>query len=66
MGARVLINETWYESFSAKVPDSHAAAKMEERIVRTDGNSAGVQVPQLRQQVVWQMSYDMLLNVLTD
>jgi hypothetical protein len=32
------------EPFSAKVPDSHAAAKMEERIVRTDWNSAGVQV----------------------
>ena len=42
-------------------------APTEERIVRTDRNSAGVQVPQLRQQqVVWQMGCDMLLNVLTD
>jgi hypothetical protein len=30
------------EPFSAKVSDSHAAAKMEERIVRTDRNSACV------------------------
>ena len=54
------------ESFAAKVPDNHAAAKMEESRVRTDRNSVGVQVPQLRQQVAWQMSCDMLLNVLTD
>ena len=36
------------EPFSAKVPDSHAAAKVEEGIVRTDAHSAGVQVTQLR------------------
>jgi hypothetical protein len=36
---------TW--PFSAKVPDGHAAAKMKERVVRTDGNSAGVEVVQL-------------------
>lgn len=54
------------EPFSAKVPDSHAAAKMEERIVRTDWNSAGVQVAQLHKQVGWKMSYHMLLNLLAD
>jgi hypothetical protein len=32
------------QSFSAEVSDGHAAAKMEERRVRTDRNSAGVQV----------------------
>ena len=54
------------ESFSAKVPDGHAATKMEERIVRTDRNSAGVQVAKLRQYIGWQVGCHMLLNVLAD
>src|SRR4051812_34987833 len=54
------------EPFSAKVSDSHAAAKMEERVVRTDRNSAGVQVAQLDQQLGWQVCRHALLNVFAD
>jgi len=39
------------EPFSAKVPNGQAAAKMEERRVRTDGDTVGVQVAQLRQDL---------------
>ena len=48
------------EPFSAKVPDSHAAAKVEEGIVRTDAHSAGVLVTPLGQQFCWQMGENML------
>src|SRR3954452_12269287 len=51
------------ESFSAKVADRHAAPKMEERLIRTDRTSAGVQVAQLDQQLGRQPCCDVLLNV---
>jgi len=54
------------EPFSAKIPDSHAAAKVEEGIVRTDAHSAGVLVTPLGQQVCWQMGENMLFDVPAD
>src|SRR5438874_1446215 len=54
------------EPFSAKVSDSHTAAKMEERVVRTDRNSPRVQVAQLREQVGRQICCHVLLNVFAD
>src|SRR5438874_5305020 len=40
--------------------------QMEERIVSTDRNSAGVQVAQLGQQLGWQVCRHVLLNVFAD
>src|SRR5712692_4258173 len=54
------------EPFSAKVPDSHAAAKVEEGIVGTDAHSAGVLVTPLGQRVCWQMGENMLFDVPAD
>jgi hypothetical protein len=39
---------------------------MEERRIRADGKSAGVQVAQLCQDFGWQLSCHMLLNDLAD
>ena len=38
------------EPFSAKVSDDHDGSKTEERLIRTDRTSAGVQVAQLDRQ----------------
>jgi hypothetical protein len=54
------------EPFSTKISDGQAAPKMEERRVRTDRFSAGVQVAQLRQDFGRQAGCHMLLNDLTD
>src|SRR3954447_22752092 len=51
------------ESFSAKVADRHAAPKMEERLIKTDRTSPGVQVTQLGQQLGRQTCCDVLLNI---
>jgi hypothetical protein len=48
------------ESFSAKVPDNQTAAKMAERGISTDRNSAGVHVAQLRQDFGRQSGRHML------
>src|SRR6266851_10467272 len=50
----------------ARHSDSQAAPKTEERRVRLDSNSAGVQVTQFRQQVCWQMGENMLFDVPAD
>jgi hypothetical protein len=54
------------EPFSAKVPDSHAAAKVEEGIVRTDCTLRGRAGHAICQQVCWQMGENMLFDVPAD
>ena len=54
------------EPFAAKVSDGHSAAEMEERRVRTDGDTAGVQVANFRRDFGWQAGCHMQLNDFSD
>jgi hypothetical protein len=62
----IAVVPTGAQPLSAKVSDRHAAAKMEERRIRTDGKSAGVQVAQLCLDCGWYLSSHMLFNHLAD
>jgi hypothetical protein len=54
------------EPFSAKVSHGHAAPEMKERRVKTDVDTAGVQVAQFRQDFGRRAGRHMLLNDLSD